>query len=76
MAIKEQERIMGYNGTNLIAFMKESSSSHDFDRRCDIVKRHHDGDYPPNWYAEIISSGLRARITGTSSDITFRSYGN
>lgn len=51
----------------LAAFMSESRSKDDWNRRCDIVKAAC-GGYPDYWFSTCIASGLINQILGQGSD--------
>jgi hypothetical protein len=51
----------------LAAFMSQSFSETDWNRRCDLVKKFFDGDYPNFWYVTCIASGLMDRTLGRGS---------
>lgn len=50
------------NEAELLAYMSESVSASDWNKRVEEVKRRCGGDYPPFWYATCIASGLSRRL--------------
>ena len=55
------------------AHMSESTSTEDWNNRCNEVKDANNGDYPSFWYPTIVASGLVDKTLGAgSSTIKFR----
>ena len=46
---------------DVIAMMKSSTSESEWESNCDKVKRACNG-YPPYWFVDIISAGIRQKI--------------
>lgn len=51
-----------YDGSNLVQFMEQTSSRDDWNKRADAVKEFHKGNYPGNWFQDIILSGVGDRV--------------
>lgn len=58
---------MEYDGNNLAEYMGDAADEADWSRRIKAVKRLHGGDYPANWYTDVITSGLMDRTLGAGS---------
>lgn len=57
----------------VVALMKSSKNSKEWDDNCDIVKKAHNDQYPSYWYKTMIISGLINEILGPgNSEITIR----
>lgn len=70
--VKHGDQKMDYDGKNLVPFLSEATDTDDWERRSDAVKRFHDGQYPENWYTDVITSGLMDKVMGAgSSEIKF-----
>jgi hypothetical protein len=41
-----------------VALMKSSNSEQEWNRNCDQIKREHGRQYPDDWYARIVLSGV------------------
>ena len=43
--------------------LQSATSGEHWNQLCEEVKAARDGEYPPDWYARVILSGLMARVT-------------
>ena len=46
-----------------IDLMKSSYSAREWNRNIESIRREHDGDYPDDWYAVIVESGIARSIS-------------
>lgn len=57
----------------VVALMKTSQTSEEWDANCDKVKDSHSGHYPRFWFGAIVLSGLVTRVAarwGGTGEIT------
>lgn len=52
----------------VVAYMREATSTSDWNNRCDKVKRANGGDYPKFWFKAIVLSGVMLETTGEGSN--------
>lgn len=45
-----------------LMLLAECVNAYEWNRACDVVKNARGGNYPPNWFEEIMASGLMARV--------------
>jgi hypothetical protein len=57
------------NQEEVVALMRSSKDSADWNKNCKTVKAAHGGDYPPFWFAAIVLSGLSEQVLGSEAGI-------